>query len=71
VHREQGDVKIHAPAADASHRYITRLMVNGRPQTKTWLPESFALRGGSLDFTLSQSPDKNWGTDDAPPSFEK
>ena len=73
VHRAQGDVKIHAPAADASHRYITRLTVNGRPQTKTWLPESFALRGGSLDFTLSQSPDKNWGvgTDDAPPSFEK
>jgi predicted alpha-1,2-mannosidase len=73
VHRAQGDVEIHAPAADANHLYITRLMVNGRPQTKTWLPESFALRGGSLDFTLSQSPDKNWGvgTDDAPPSFER
>jgi putative alpha-1,2-mannosidase len=46
--------------------------LNGKPTTKTWLPESFVEHGGTLDFTLSTTPNKQWGTnpDDAPPSFE-
>jgi hypothetical protein len=36
-----------------------------------WIPASFLQTGGSLDFTLSATPDKTWGSDpqDAPPSF--
>lgn len=73
VHRAAGDITIHAPGVDADTFYVAGLKVNGKSQTKTWLPESFALQGGTLDFTLSKSPDKSWGTkaDDAPPSFEK
>src|SRR6185369_596479 len=38
--------------------------------TKPWLPESFAVDGGRLDFTLGASP-TSWGSGkaDAPPSF--
>jgi putative alpha-1,2-mannosidase len=46
-------------------------MLDGQPWHKPWLPESFALHGGTLHFTLGSDPDKTWGGDpaDAPPSF--
>jgi putative alpha-1,2-mannosidase len=45
--------------------------VNGKPESKTWLPESFAVKGGTLDFDLTNMPDKSWGVNrgDEPPSF--
>lgn len=54
-----------------SGEYVTGLKVNGATSTKPWLPESFVSTGGTLDFTLSDTPDKTWGASpaDAPPSF--
>lgn len=51
--------------------YVTGLKVNGVATTRTWLPEDFVTSGGTLDFTLSATPDTTWGTGagDAPPSF--
>ena len=71
VHRVQGDVTIEAPAADATHYYVRGVKVDGAASEKTWLPESFAQKGGKLLFELTQAPVKSWGTDanDAPPSF--
>jgi predicted alpha-1,2-mannosidase len=71
IHRSGGDIVIRAPGASVDQQYITGLKVNGKRQTKSWLPESFALHGGTLDFDLSKAPDKNWGANmkDVPPSF--
>lgn len=71
IHRPGGDVTIHAPAAAADAPYVKGLKVNGRAETKTWLPESFAAHGGTLDFDLSGTPDTKWGTGagDPPPSL--
>ncbi len=71
IHRSSGDLRITAPAAAPNSPYVHRLLVNGRPSTKTFLPESFTLHGGTLDFTLSPEPSKSWGTGagDEPPSF--
>ncbi|KAA9155805.1 glycoside hydrolase family 92 protein [Amycolatopsis acidicola] len=54
-----------------SGEYVTGLKVNGADTTKTWLPESFVANGGTLDYTLSGTPDTSWGSapSDAPPSF--
>ncbi|WP_432705766.1 GH92 family glycosyl hydrolase [Amycolatopsis taiwanensis] len=51
--------------------YVTGLKVNGVATTRTWLPEDFVSSGGTLDYTLSATPDTRWGTGpgDAPPSF--
>ncbi|HET6502636.1 MAG TPA: GH92 family glycosyl hydrolase [Amycolatopsis sp.] len=51
--------------------YVTGLQVNGATSTRTWLPEGFVTTGGTLDYTLSGTPDTSWGTGpgDAPPSF--
>jgi len=71
IHRPAGDIQIGAQSAATNTPYIQGLKLNGRPTTKTWLPESFALKGGHLDFDLGDTPNKNWGIHpgDEPPSF--
>ncbi|WP_263357079.1 GH92 family glycosyl hydrolase [Acidicapsa ligni] len=71
VHRASGDVSILAPAAETNTPYVQGVKVNGKASSKTWLPESFALKGGTLEFDLGSTPDKNWGVKkgDEPPSF--
>ena len=71
VHRANGDVHIIATAASTNTPYVQSLKINGKPSTKTWLPESFALKGGTLEFTLGSTPNKSWGVSpgDEPPSF--
>jgi predicted alpha-1,2-mannosidase len=48
--------------------YVNRLAVDGHPSQHTWVDPS---RVHELDFGLSSTPDKSWGTaaGDAPPSF--
>jgi predicted alpha-1,2-mannosidase len=72
IHRPGGDVVINAPQAGHGKPYLTALKVDGKPSTRPWLPESFALKGGTLDFELSDKPNKAWGAgvEDAPPSFD-
>ena len=72
VHRNAGDIVIHAPEAAADTPYVTALKLNGKETSLTWLPESFALRGGSLDFTLSTTANEHRGAalSEAPPSFD-
>ena len=71
VHRAAGDVRITAPAAGSNAIYVHEVKVDGKASSKTWLPESFALTGGRLEFDLVTAPDKGWGVGkgDEPPSF--
>ncbi|WP_225978576.1 GH92 family glycosyl hydrolase [Gandjariella thermophila] len=64
-------ITINAPGAATAVPYVTGLTVNGQPSTRPWLPESFVNTGGTLDYTLSATPDTTWGSAaaDAPPSF--
>jgi predicted alpha-1,2-mannosidase len=64
-------ITINAPGAATAVPYVTGLKVNGQPSTRPWLPESFINNGGTLDYTLSATPDTTWGSApaDAPPSF--
>jgi predicted alpha-1,2-mannosidase len=56
--------------SSGSGTYVSGLKLNGRAQTRTWLPESFVANGGTVEFGLSETP-TTWGTGpaDAPPSF--
>jgi predicted alpha-1,2-mannosidase len=73
IHRANGDVVIRAQGAATDTPYVKSLKVNGKPETKTWLPESFATHGGTLDFDLTTKPNTKWGTgtEDQPPSFDQ
>ncbi|MFK0168705.1 GH92 family glycosyl hydrolase [Streptomyces sp. NPDC090306] len=63
---------INAPHQSDSARYVTGMRVNGMKTSASWLPESFARRGGTVDFTMSAKPG-SWGTGakDVPPSFDE
>src|SRR5882757_1895075 len=65
-------IQINAPNAAENAPYVTGLRLNGHHYSSTALPESIVSRGGTLDFSLSSTPDTNWGTGvhDAPPSYQ-
>lgn len=74
IDRPHGDdISIHAEGAAADAPYITSLKVDGRTSERPWLPASLVRDGGRLDYTLSGTPDRTWGSDpsDAPPSFRE
>ncbi|WP_433264416.1 GH92 family glycosyl hydrolase [Actinosynnema sp. CS-041913] len=50
--------------------HISDLKLDGRSQTRTWLPESLVANGGTVEFGRSATP-TTWGSGpaDAPPSF--
>ncbi|MEU9412630.1 GH92 family glycosyl hydrolase [Streptomyces sp. NPDC048281] len=63
------DISIHAPGAAADAPYVQSLKVDGRTGDRPWLDSSFVRDGGRLDYTLSATPNRTWGTASAPPSF--
>lgn len=67
------DIKIRATGAAADTPYVQSLKVNGRSSDRAWLPASFVRNGGTLDYTLGATPDKQWGSSEAaaPPSFRE
>jgi predicted alpha-1,2-mannosidase len=71
IRRAAGDILVKAHGAGTNAPYVQSLKVNEKSTRNTWLPESFVEHGGTLEFELSATPNKQWGTsaDDAPPSF--
>ena len=72
IRRAAGDIVVKAHGAGTNAPYVQSLKVNGKTTTKTWVPERFVEHGGTLEFELSATPNKHWGTsaEDTPPSFE-
>ncbi|WP_222426641.1 GH92 family glycosyl hydrolase [Amycolatopsis rhizosphaerae] len=66
-----GEGRTISITGNGSGPYVTGLKVDGTTSGRPWLPESFVHTGGRLDFSLSSTPDQNWGAApaDAPPSF--
>jgi putative alpha-1,2-mannosidase len=71
IDRPGGRAVINAEGADLDAPYVTSLFFNGKPSTQAWLTASFAKSGGILNYRLSKTAKKSWGTSpqDAPPSF--
>jgi putative alpha-1,2-mannosidase len=55
-------VVINAPQNSDSNRYIASLRYNGKAYEKNWLSHSALLRGATLDFTMSATPNKQRAT---------
>ena len=62
MNRPDGRIVIRAPGAKPETPYVRSLAVNGKPSDKAWLPASFVGRGGTLDFELTEAPDRRWGS---------
>jgi putative alpha-1,2-mannosidase len=42
--------------------YVQGVRLNGAVLKKSWLPESFVQRGGTVAFALGEKADKGWAT---------
>jgi predicted alpha-1,2-mannosidase len=51
--------------------YIQRVTLNGREHARNWIEFHYITDGGSLQFDLGTTPNRDWGTaaGDAPPSL--
>jgi predicted alpha-1,2-mannosidase len=72
LHLKHGDVAIKSLGAADDAPYVQSLTVNGQPWNKPWIRFSDISTGGSLRYTLSQRPNKDWGSAAAavPPSYQ-
>lgn len=63
LHLENGkDFVISAQANSNTRPYVQSLRLNGRPRDENWIGHGDILKGGSLDFGMSEQPDKSRGT---------
>lgn len=54
-------LEIKAPGVSDKKRYIKSVRLNGKPYTKMYITHEEILRGGTLEFTMSVSPNKTRG----------
>jgi len=71
VHEGSGNtLTINASGAQDSAPYIQSMTVNGQAWNKAYLDYGTLSAGGTINYTLSSTPDKSWAASaaDAPPS---
>lgn len=56
------EIVINAPENSATHKYIQKLEVNGKEHTKNWLSHKELMKGATLNFTMTDIPNKTRGT---------
>jgi len=64
---------INASNNSESNRYVQSLQLNGKPYNKNWISHSEVEKGGTMNFTMSATPQKTRGTTEQsfPYSFSK
>lgn len=67
LHLRNGDVRILG--GDDRKPYIQSLQLKGMPYRSTWISWEQLENGALLQFRLGERPDKTWGTQIDPPSF--
>ena len=72
IHLENGNkIKINAPGNSHGTRYIENVKVNGQNYTKNYFTHGDLMNGATIDFTMSDTPNKERGVNkaDFPYSF--
>lgn len=54
-------ITINAPENNEQNRYIQTMKMNGKASTKNWLSHSELMKGATLDFDMSSTPNKKRG----------
>ena len=53
-----------------NNNYISSIKVNGKNYKSTWVDWDLIRNGGILDYKTSKTPNKTWGKNSKPPSFD-
>ena len=56
------EISINAPNNNTNNRYVNSLNVNGKTYSKNWLSHKELMQGAVLDFDMTDTPNKNRGT---------
>ena len=67
VNLSQGLLTINGGSTEAP--YINFLKINGKKYKSTWIDWNLIKNGGTIDFESSKTPNKTWGKNTEPPSF--
>lgn len=67
LHLKNGTVEIKG--GDEKLAYIQSLTLNGKPLEASWIKWDELKNGAKLNFKLSNTPNKAWGTTITPPSY--
>ena len=67
VHLKKGELIIKG--GSEKDIYIKSLKLNGQPYESTWINWDDISKGATLDYTVSNKPNLQWGTKIDPPSF--
>ena len=62
-------LQIKAHNASEENKYIQSARLNGKPLTNAWFMHADIAQGGLLELEMSNRPNKQWGTSEAPPSL--
>jgi hypothetical protein len=57
--------EIKAPGVSDANRYVKSVRLNGKPYTKTYITHADLVKGGTLEFQMSDKPNKKRGKDKA------
>ena len=57
--------EIKAPGVSDTNRYVKSVRLNGKPYTKTYITHADLVKGGTLEFQMSDKPNKKRGKDKA------
>jgi predicted alpha-1,2-mannosidase len=63
-------ITINAPDASDAAKYVTGMRVNGTSATSPEIPAGLVNGNLTVDFTLSTTPNQQWGAQTAPKSYQ-
>ena len=52
---------VTATGLSEANKYVASVSLNGKPLTRVWIGHDEILRGGTLEFVMSATPNKEWG----------
>ncbi len=52
---------INSPGASSGKKYISQIKINDKLYSKNYFNHFDLIKGGEIDFKMSDKPDKNWG----------
>ncbi|MDE6153931.1 MAG: glycoside hydrolase family 92 protein, partial [Muribaculaceae bacterium] len=69
IHQGKGN-DINIKGGSEKNIYTAGLKLNGKKHDSTWVDWSALENGATLEFATSSTPNKKWGTEILPPSFD-
>ena len=65
-----GTLTIEVENADLQNAYVQSLTIDGAAHTSSWIPFTKLKKDSVLRFVMGAQPNKAWGNDPPPPSFD-